>query len=230
MKHAMKISLMAVLVAGLASVAQAEIFSATESGWIRNDNTGSSGGTNELAAGTISDSTTFRSIYQFDVSSLAVSADSATLDLYVSDNSPDDAGEAGLIDAELYLVLKPVVSGEMNWNEASSETDWDTPGGDFGTAALAVTSVDPGLLAEDDALSFSSAALAQAVQDAADSDGILTLMLRTPALEDSSFAARSIVWTKGSTSGNVPQLTVVPEPASMSLLALGGLAMLRRRR
>lgn len=219
------------LVALCVAPASAAIRDATESGWIRNDNTGSSGGPTENAAGTNSASNAFRTLMQFDTGSLMpFTATDATLTLWGSDNSPEDLGGAGTVQVWLHLVIGEIAANEVNWLESSSGVNWTSPGGDYDATPLDVVDVDLGTFSEDDTVVFQSAGLTSAVQDAIDAGESLAVMVRTPALEHNLASGRSILWTKGFEADNPPELNVIPEPASMVLLGIGGLGAILRRR
>lgn len=222
MKRTIRLSMLAALFC--ASNAMAVIIDANGSGWIRDDNTSSTGGTNELAVGTTGPNT-FRALVKFDLSGQGGPIPSGnTITIYGSDNNPDFENP-GDVTLELSVLDTSFTTDEANWLESSSGNPWNNPGGDFGPA-VASSVVAGGTFDEDDTIVFSSADLDTAIQNAL--GGELALIVRGPAIEATG-NGRDIVWLKGSTADNVPELNIVPEPASLALFGLGGLALLRRR-
>lgn len=125
-----------------------------------------------------------------------------------------------------------------SWDESS--LTWNNAPGNHTTSGSALlgnttllgsfTFITPA--AAGDYFTFSSPALADAIN--ADSDELLTLILhpQTPALASMGVASRENIDLEGPPNFFGPRLvvTTVPAPTTLALLALGGLGLLLRRR
>jgi len=180
-----------------------------------------------------------RSLLEFDVSAIPATdqIDSASLVLTTHSNvGIDNGGETGNPTFNVY---------EYDFDIVESVSTWDDPDGngnggtgdltDGGTLGTFLTSASFDVTATGQPITFGdSSAFRTAVSDALAGDGFLRLIVAksnegTGATHEfARFAADSF-----GTTGNRPKLVVEhesPEPATMSLLALGGLALVRRRR
>ena len=121
----------------------------------------------------------------------------------------------------------------VSWNNITSGTPWSTPGGDYSPlvlSAVSVTSADGGQF-----FTFTtSSAFIAAANNAYFNNQPLELVLLAPASEN--FFGGFIRWDSddAATASFRPLLTVdytlIPEPSTVLLLALGGLVMWRRRK
>ncbi|MFP4217083.1 MAG: PEP-CTERM sorting domain-containing protein, partial [Phycisphaerae bacterium] len=138
----------------------------------------------------------------------------------------------GNFDVNLFEVLADMTEDEVTWNDRTAGNDWNTDGGDFDPTILSTINID-GATDGDTIKTFASSAdFVTAAQDALDNSHKLRLILiGDPEQIDGEeyFRVRSDDQTN---LADRPALSVtfVPEPATMSLLALGGLGVLLRKR
>jgi len=246
----MKKTLLTVLVAMLAitASAQADVISFQEvtDGYqhhgvrIRSDQPSANGGNDSddiWIVGGLGNGDVLRTPVSFDIASAINAAapggatiNSVTLTLV---RDLDGSSGSGTYTAELRLLNTLFDETTATWN-----SPWTNPGGDFSTL-LSTQSADVNA-GEDTQFVFSSTpAFVAAAQAAVDNSTPLAFMIKgDDAMEQSS--ERNLFFFQpddggqaGGGAGTPPILTIdfVPEPATMSLLAIGGLgALIRRRR
>lgn len=141
--------------------------------------------------------------------------------------------ETANFDKTIYVYLvAPFVEGQATWNNSKASTPWTTPGGDFNAAAPLTSLLDTSDSGQ--TLTFpSTPALVAAAQNALQNQGgVLYLLLAAPDAE-SIAAYAGFAQGENPTASSRPLLTVttvIPEPASLSLLGLAGMTVLTRRR
>lgn len=168
-------------------------------------------------------------LYRFDLPVLPDDAvvNSATLRIQSFGEGSDNTAP---ITANVYAVLKPFTNG-VTWTNYDGTNPWETAGLGSGTdyEAAAITSVTFGAGYNDVDITSqyvqwqngdeANNGLVFIAQNPA-SDGYLRLGASEPVSgPDPSTALELVI-----------DYTVVPEPASLGLIGLGGLMMLRRRR
>jgi len=182
----------------------------------------------EVIVGFTNDNNELRGLLEFDVSATPASdtIDSASLVLRTG------GGLSSLITINVYEYGFNIDETTATWNAPAAGDG--TVGGALGTLLTSATfNPSAGPRSSSDVTFGDTAQFRTAVSDALAGDGFLRLIL---ARSDNSGAnqqrfARFDDETVA-TAGNRPELLVthVPEPATMGLLALGGLALLHRRR
>ncbi|HOF17999.1 MAG TPA: DNRLRE domain-containing protein [Phycisphaerae bacterium] len=112
--------------------------------------------------------------------------------------------------------------GEVTWNSMSPTATDPTHDLNSGGILASVSHTDAGVI------DISSAALTTAVQSEFAGDKLITFVLIGPTTSHDT----ATLYSREKVGFTPPTLilTTVPEPATMSLIALGGLAMLSRRR
>lgn len=220
--------------AAMATVCAAQAFAApvvevTGQSGIRADNPTAYGTGNVILwSGTVGGNGTLRGLHSFDLSNVGpFTVPDATLWYYIDrdDNFANAGGQQTVQVHELDRDFRFAADGGASWNEAAPGEDWDNPGGDFGPALASIV-LDFDNLGAGDTFTLSSEDLRIAAQSAIDDGRELNLILRVPGLEGA--AARTILWVQGPGGSNPAQL-IIPEPASLALLSVGGLLLLRRR-
>ncbi|MGC9455875.1 MAG: hypothetical protein ACP5HU_13600, partial [Phycisphaerae bacterium] len=218
------------LMAAPAAAAVASVVEADGWSWIRSDDPDNFGtGTRIGATGTLSAEDALRTIMSFDLTGhTGFTIDPASqLTLHVDRDDHDTT--AGLQTLELYLLpqdFRNGADGGASWNKSDEGVAWPTPGAiQAGDTPLATTDIDMGGSIAGLDLVFASSDLNVAIQNAIDAGERLNLGLKAPGLEYDAFGPRAIVWTQGPTGEN-PATLVIPEPATLGLLGLGGLGML----
>lgn len=183
----------------------------------------------ELIAGpTVGD--VIRTMLEFDVSAIpaADQVDSATLNLTTHATS---AGIGGIETFNLHAYNFDLSETTATWNAPGTG---DTTGGGTLGASLGLVNFD----VTQSALNVTfgdSPAFRAAVGNALAGDGFLRLILvnNDEAIDGTHNFARFAADSSG-TAGSRPELVIehstIPEPSSALLIALGGLALLRRRR
>ena len=205
-------------------------------GWsaVRSDNPDGAGtGTSIAFTGTLSDDDALRTLMSFDLtqvdSTFEAPADSR---LVLTIDRDDQDADPGMQTIELFGLprgFRSAEDGGASWNEADDGEAWDTPGAiDAEATPLASTQLDMSQSITGEQLVFESSDLLVAIQDAIDNQERLNLILRAPGLEFDEFEERALVWTQGPDGDNPAQL-IIPEPASLALMGVGGLLLLKRR-
>ena len=169
----------------------------------------------------------YKGYVRFDLSAIAQPLSSATLTCTTMDGQfPPDTTIWGLDDADAGELWDEL---GINWNNAPAN-DTSTPAGFLGNATYLgvfgnITNVAGGTG------DFSGASLVNFLN--ADTDGVATLMFGSPGETLDPPTNGFAYWaTKENTVHAPPTLTVeeIPEPATLSLIGLGVLGLLRRRR
>ncbi|QNN24289.1 PEP-CTERM sorting domain-containing protein [Planctomycetales bacterium ZRK34] len=171
----------------------------------------------------------------------------ARLDLRISNN--DDQGTPtdfvvevlGLVDGYAGVDQTPTPDGDVTDEEdvhdefwAESTLDWDSAPANVTTSGFSLTSDAVSLgtfnvTANDttaDWVSFSSAALDNFIH--ADTNGVITLIVRRTGAHAGGSSNLSF-YSKEASAASAPTLTLIPEPATLAMLAMGSLGLIRRR-
>lgn len=176
------------------------------------------------AESTANSSGNYRPLFKFDISGVESQVTSATLVL-----RQDTSG-----NASTFRALRGIGAGsqdwvelQASWNSYATGLSWTTPGGDYTTQHEA-SGTSTGTLA---IINFDVTDMVQAAKD--DGQSYLTVFI----FGDGNHASGDwdSLQTRESTGDNTtqPKLTVdsvVPEPASLALIGLGGLMMWCRPR
>jgi len=209
-------------VAGMVSAAQIEISTSSDH-WLREvapdtvyDNDG-------ISVWSTSKGDRRYGVIEFDVSSLAgTTLPGAALGLYSRLHGYSDQNTPIIQSA--YVIAGPI--GGMTWNSYMAGQDAGKVALEtLGAYDLPAASGDP---AQQEAYLYSTASAADLalIQAAVDGSGVLSIVL---IADESAVYGQS--WGDGDATWSGPApLLVIPEPATMTLLSLGGLALIRRRR
>lgn len=171
-----------------------------------------------------------RSYLGFNLTGIPITATitNITLTMTVS-----DGGNLGSRAVELHLLTEtspPINETQLTWNQYKSGQNWATPGGDFSPTVLSSVAVTQTSGAQTWSSTVDFVAAAQA---ALNTSGRLEMIVISPTAEAAGFAYKTY-YDETATIGDRPILTVgytlIPEPTSAALLALGGLIIARRRR
>lgn len=234
-------ALAATVAATLAAGAVIEIVPVADNSIYR-EAPGNSNGRGSLFAGNTANGVTHtrRALLRFDLSALPSGAiiESAELRMFLAQENTG----AGPLPVSLHRVTEawgeagslgsgggaPAQAGDATWTAAFfGSTPWATPGGSFVAEDSAVTPVG----AEGQFYAWSSTALAADVQAWFDgAAGNFGWIVRGD--ESAVRTAKRFESRESSNAARRPTLTVtyvIPEPASLGLLGLGGLALRRRR-
>ena len=166
--------------------------------------------------------------FRFDISAFAGPIESVSFELAYSSMTSDYGA-----DPSTYYVygLSDGHAGEdwgeldITWNNAPGN-DKSSKSGVLSSQAMLLGTYDVqfSTISAGDKVTFSSDALLDFVN--ADTDSLVTLIVG----RQQQNTRIELFASKENASFEAPALSIVPEPATMSVLALGGLAMLRRRR
>lgn len=226
-------SLLAVIL-GSAQFGNAAIltFSPTDNSTIRFGQ-GNQGTSQLLFAGDTSNPGDFlRSTLAFDLNNpllTGATINSVTLTLTVRE--ADTGSEDTSLTIALHELTNSFTNDDVTWTSRNGTDDWTTPGGDFGSS-LATVSGNPFTAVTGDTLDFSSVALASAAESAI--GGSFYLLAKSTTEENTNRNLFRFASTRNLSSAEGPVLTIdytpIPEPSSVLLACLGGVALLRRRR
>lgn len=220
------------------SITQADVIDSTEDSYLRSGSAGSNyDGENRILVGwhPVTALEKLRGVVEFDLSSLAgltVTDVNLALTIQTIDKYDQDGGTYDLV---LKNLGESFDESSVTWNSLTPDGG-DISGGSLSTLPGFATTTDPGTdsrsaigaLVGTDVVFPSTAAFIAAAQDAIDNNaGILSLVIHAPGAEDYAGGDNALYRFESSVS---LEITAIPEPATMSVLALGGLAILRRRR
>ncbi len=174
---------------------------------------------------------------RFDLSAIPTGStiNSATYNGYCN-GAGTGGSDPGVIN--VYLVTKPWVEDEISWNSYSSGNAWVNSGGDAAglndPAGSPISTIDLPQISAWSAISFDLTAAVQAWVNGTTNNGLLMKFADDLTVQSVQWCG-SEAWVEGSGYQHVaPSLTIdytiVPEPATMSLLGLGGFGLLIRRK
>ena len=185
--------------------------------------------------------TEMRPMFEFDLTEIetAAAGNPFTIDSVqlVVTSRGDNLGTTPL-NLDLHEYEFPFVESLATWNNPDGVAGGDTtPGGTLGAILQSLGVADPSAIGMGDTVTLAdSAAFRTAVENALTAgDNTLRLLLRGDATSGTKFIRfyDETFGTRGFRPGLVVDFTVadvIPEPATLSLLGLGALLALRRRR
>lgn len=131
----------------------------------------------------------YRSLLEFDVSSLAAPPAGASLVLTFDQSFGEQNSLAQTYT--LHRLTSAFVESEATWNAAATSVPWSIPGGDHDPTPLGIVTLDPQSMPAGAVMTFSGAALTSAIGNALAGDGRLRLLLKSAAETNHT---RSVAW------------------------------------
>jgi hypothetical protein len=156
---------------------------------------------------------------------------SVSLSIIMPPSGSSDIG-SGIFDVNLFEVIAEMAETEVTWNNRAESTTWDTAGGDFDdTTILSTVNINKDTDGDATKTFASSGDFVEAAQNALDDGHNFRLILIADSADIAGDEYLRILSDDQGSLANRPSLQVgfIPEPATMSLLAAGGLLFLRRR-
>lgn len=171
---------------------------------------------NDIVVGPLSDTDSFRSLLEFDVSGLSFTPVTADLSLTVSFQESGTLSNSYVQGLEIFTVsdFDPATA---TWTESSTGNAWITPGGDFSGGALGHVELNAQDVAGGPVVTFGTTdALLTAVNDAIAGDGVLRLLLKS---DEEGNALRSLLWFHSAEDfGEEPTLTLTNGQGARAIL------------